>query len=99
MPESRPPRRVADLGADDPVLIRRARIARTVGICKRVGYAALLGAMAAFVIAWVTRFAGVWVDLTVAGLVIACVVLPAPIVLGWGVRAAEREDRGEKPFH
>ena len=30
----------------------------------------------------------------VGGLVIACVVLPLPIVLGYGVRAAEREDRG-----
>jgi hypothetical protein len=25
---------------------------------------------------------------------VACVVLPLPIVFGYGVRAAEREDRG-----
>jgi hypothetical protein len=27
------------------------------------------------------------------GLIVACVVLPIPIVLGYGVRAAAREDR------
>ena len=31
--------------------------------------------------------------MTVVALVAACVVLPVPIVLGYGLRAAEREDR------
>ena len=30
---------------------------------------------------------------TVVALVAACIVLPVPIVLGYGLRAAEREDR------
>jgi len=34
------------------------------------------------------------VTVTVAALVVACVVLPVPIVIGYGVRAAEREERG-----
>jgi hypothetical protein len=33
------------------------------------------------------------VTITVVALVAACVVLPAPIILGYGLRAAEREDR------
>jgi len=32
-------------------------------------------------------------NVTVVALVGACVVLPAPIILGYGLRAAEREDR------
>jgi hypothetical protein len=33
------------------------------------------------------------VVVTTTGLVAACVILPIPIVLGYGVRAAAREDR------
>jgi len=30
---------------------------------------------------------------TTTGLVLACIILPVPIVLGYGVRAAAREER------
>jgi hypothetical protein len=33
------------------------------------------------------------VELSIAGLAVSCVVLPLPIVFGYGVRAATREDR------
>jgi hypothetical protein len=78
---------------DDPVVLRRARIARWVGLAKRVGYGLLLLAVVAFVVAAIAGFPTVWVTVTVVALVGACVVLPAPIVLGYGLRAAEREDR------
>ena len=41
-----------------------------------------------------TGFASASVTVCVVGLVIACVVLPIPIVIGYGVRAAAREDQG-----
>jgi hypothetical protein len=78
---------------DDPVLVRRARIARWVGLAKRIGYMLLLVAVVAFVVAAITGFPTGVVTVTVVALVAACVVLPAPIVLGYGLRAAEREDR------
>jgi hypothetical protein len=78
---------------DDPVLVRRARIARWVGLGKRVGYGLLLLAVVAFVVAAITGFPSGVVTVTVVALVAACIVLPAPIVLGYGLRAAEREDR------
>ena len=34
------------------------------------------------------------VAICVAGLITAIVVLPAPIVFGYGIKAAEREERG-----
>jgi hypothetical protein len=83
----------------DPVLERRSRIARQVRAAKRVGYAALLVAIVAFVVAAVGGFSGPAVVVAVAGLVVAFVVLPLPIVLGYGVRAADREDRGGGSFH
>ena len=79
--------------ADDPVLARRARIARLVALGKRVGYTALLVAILGFVAGMVTAFATWTVVVSTVGLVAACVILPLPIVLGYGVRAAAREDR------
>ena len=81
------------MNREDPVVVRRARIARWVALGKRVGYGLLLLAVVSFVVAAVTGFPSGVVTVTVVALVAACVVLPAPIVLGYGLRAAEREDR------
>jgi hypothetical protein len=83
----------------DPVVEKRARIARQVQLAKRIGYGALLVAIVAFVVAAVSGFSGPAVTVAVIGLVVSFLVLPLPIVLGYGVRAAEREERGERPFH
>jgi hypothetical protein len=82
--------------ADDPVLARRARIARLVVLGKRVGYTALLVAIVAFFVGAATSFPAWSVTTTIVGLVVAFVVLPLPIVFGYGVRAAEREERGQR---
>ena len=79
--------------ADDPILARRARLARLAALGKRVGYAALGLAIASFLAGAFTSFPRWTVVVSTAGLVAACVVLPVPIVLGYGVRAAAREDR------
>ena len=60
---------------------------------QRAGYAALLVAVVSFVIAAATDFPAVAVDISIAALVAGIVILPVPIVLGYGVRAAEREER------
>jgi hypothetical protein len=77
----------------DPVRARRARIARFVGRARHVGYSALLVSMVSFVVAVTTDFPSLWVNLSIGALLAACVILPVPIILGYGVRAAEREDR------
>lgn len=78
---------------DDPVLARRARIARLAVLGKRIGYAALGLAIVGFGAGVATSFATWTVVASTIGLVAACVILPIPIVLGYGVRAAAREDR------
>ena len=83
----------------DPVIERRARIARQVQLAKRIGYCALLVAIVAFGVAIATSFSGAAVTVAVIGLAVAFLVLPLPIVLGYGVRAAEREERGGGSFH
>lgn len=83
----------------DPVVVRRAQIARLVALAKRIGYSALLLAMVAFVAALASDFPGWLVTTTIVALVAAIVILPVPIVLGYGVRAAERVERGGGSFH
>lgn len=77
----------------DPVRERRARIARFVSIAQRVGYAALLVAIIGFALGLSSDFPSWTVVLTIGALATAIVVLPIPMVLGYGIRAAEREDR------
>ena len=81
------------VSGSDPVRARRARIARVVRYGQRVGYAALLVSVVSFVVAAATDFPALAVEMSVAALVVAIVVLPVPIVLGYGIRAAEREER------
>ena len=77
----------------DPVVARRARIAPWVGLATRLGYTLLLLAVILFAIAAIAGFPSALVTATVVALVGACIVLPVPIVMGYGLRAAEREDR------
>lgn len=81
------------VSAPDPVVERRARIARSVKVAQRIGYLLLLVAIVAFVISFLTDFPSWSVTLTIVSLVLAIVILPLPIVFGYGVRAAEREER------
>jgi len=78
---------------DDDVLRTRARMARLAQMGKRVGYLALLVSIVAFFVGLATDFAQWTVVATIGGLVAACVILPVPIVIGYGVRAAARDDR------
>jgi hypothetical protein len=81
------------------VLARRARIAAQVNLAKRIGYLGLLVAIVGFGIGMATSFSGPIITIAVVGLIVGCVVLPIPIVLAYGVKAADREDRGGGSFH
>lgn len=82
----------------DPVAERRARVARWVRLASRAGYAALGVAIACFTAAWLTGFPRLLVGATIGSLIAACVILPVPMVLGYGIRAAEREDRQRRRY-
>ena len=84
---------------DHPVMVRRRRIAALVKVGKRVGYSALLIATVMFFVGLATNFPTWTVDVIVGALVVSIIVLPAPIVFGYGIRAAEREERGGGSFH
>lgn len=77
----------------DPVVERRRRVATIVGAAKRFGYGMWAVAMVLFFVLFFTDFDGPMVAVVVACLVAGCVVLLPAIVLGYAVRAADREDR------
>lgn len=77
----------------DPVLVRRAQIARLVEIGQRIGYGLFGIAIAAFLVGFFAGFDGITGPLIVACIVIGSIVLAPAIVFGYGVKAAERDDR------
>ena len=80
-------------GPVDPVLERRARIARWVSLGQRLGYGLFLAAIALFIVGFAAGFDG-WIGTTIVGCLIAGSLVLAPaIVFGYAVKAAEREDR------
>jgi len=81
------------VSSSDPVRRRRERIGRWTVAAKRVGYLAFIVAMAAFFVALAAGFSSTLSAVVVTGLVVGCVVLAPAIVLGYAVKAAERDDR------
>ncbi len=77
----------------DPVLAKRARAARLAALGQRTGYLLLLCAVVAFGVGAVQGFTGVTVTLVVVLLALMTLVLAPAIVLGYAVKAADREDR------
>ncbi len=78
---------------EDPVRARRARMARLAGTGQQLGYLLFGLAVAGFVAAAITGFPQALVNAIVGCLVAGSVVLAPAIVVGYGVRAAERDDR------
>ena len=78
---------------DDPVRARREQVARWTLLANRIGWLFMGLAMALFVMAFAFGFAGPIVTAVTVSLVVGSVLLAPSIVLGYAVKAAEREDR------
>lgn len=81
----------------DPVLERRARLLRLTAVGQRFGYACFGLAMVLFVVALATQLPEWMVSAIVVLMVAGSVVLLPSIILSYGAKAADKEDRGE-PF-
>jgi hypothetical protein len=86
-------------GRPDPVLVRRARIARLVEIGQRVGYGLFGLALVLFFVGFFAGFTTTITSLVVAALIVGSLVLAPAIVFGYAVKAADREDRGLPSGH
>lgn len=83
----------SDAFPDDPVRARRAQVAKWTLLANRVGYLFIAVAMAIFVMAFALGFSSTLATLVIVTFVIGCVLLAPAIILGYAVKAAEREDR------
>ncbi len=76
----------------DPIRARRATFAKWTLLANRVGYLVLALAVALFVLAFLFGFTPTMATLIVIALVVSFVLLAPSIVLGYAVKAADRED-------
>ena len=77
----------------DPVRARRAQVAKYTLLANRLGYLLYAATTACFAFAFAIGFNGVMVGLMTFGLVGGSILLAPSIVLGYAVKAAERDDR------
>lgn len=78
---------------DDPVRARRRQIQRWTALATRVGYLLFAVAIACFVVAFVRGFDGILVTVVTVCLIAGSILLAPAIVLGYAVKAAEKDDR------
>lgn len=84
---------------DDPVLLKRARIARAVTVGQRVGYGLFAVSAVLFFVALLVGPTTALANAVVACLVIGSLILAPAIIFGYGVKAADRADRGLDSGH
>ena len=76
----------------DPVRVRRATIALWTRRANRVGYLLFAAAITLFFVALAVDFNDTMVTLIMICMVIASILLAPAIVLGYAVKAAEKDD-------
>jgi len=76
----------------DPVRARRALIAKWNAIATKVGYLLFAVAIAMFFFALATDFSSGKVSIITAAMVIGSILLAPAIVIGYAVKAAEKDD-------
>ena len=83
----------AEQSSPDPIRARRARVAHWTLLANRFGYLVLALAMALFVVAFAVGFSATMATIIIVCLMVTFALLAPSIVLGYAVKAAERDDR------
>ena len=78
----------------DPIRARREQVARLASTARKVGWALFGIAFVAFVGGLVIGLSALVVVVVVGSLAVGSALLLPAIIIGFGVTAAEREDRG-----
>ena len=77
----------------DPVLVRRRQLARGAELAQRVGYALFGLAVVLFVIGFAVGLTGGLVTAILVAMGLGSALLAPAIVVGYAVKAADRDDR------
>lgn len=78
---------------DDPVRRRREMVAKYNLLANRIGYLFYAVSMSTFVMAFAFGFQGPLVTVVLVTLIIGSILLAPSIIIGYAVKAAERDDR------
>jgi hypothetical protein len=78
--------------SSDPVRVRRAMIALWTKRANRVGYLLFAASIALFIVAFLVDFNDTMVTLITICMVVGSILLAPAIVLGYAVKAAEKDD-------
>lgn len=78
---------------DDDVLARRARYRRLSDTGQRLGYLLYALAITVFVVGFVVGFSDAVVTVIVAAMAVGSLFLLPAIIVGYAVKAADRDDR------
>ena len=78
----------------DPIRQRREQVARLAGGARKAGWALFALACIVFIAGLIVGLSGLVVVVVVGSLALGSVLLLPAIIIGFGVTAAEREDRG-----
>lgn len=77
----------------DPVRARRQRIAKYTKLANRLGYLCWAVAVVTFIVGFIGSFNDTVSTIVIAMLIIGSALLAPAIILGYAIKAAEREDR------
>ena len=77
----------------DRVLVQREAIRKKVTLFKRIGYSLMLISIVSVFSCIPLEWPAALVVLSMVSFVASCIILPLPIIFGYGIKAAEREDK------
>ena len=77
----------------DPVRARRQTVARWTRLANRIGYLCFGIAIVTFVIGFIVSFNAAVSAVVIGSMIVGSALLAPAIVLGYAVKAAERDDR------
>lgn len=77
----------------DPVLIKREIIRKRVRVSKTIGYSLLLISIVSVFACLPLKWPAYLVWIAMITFTLSCVILPLPIIFGYAIKAAEREDK------
>ena len=77
----------------DPIRARRRQVARWTRLANRLGYLCFGVAIVTFVIGFIVSFNGAVSAVVIGSMIVGSALLAPAIVLGYAVKAAERDDR------
>jgi hypothetical protein len=83
----------APASSSDPVRARREQIARWTQLANRVGSLCFAVAIATYALTFAVGFTAAMSAIIVGAVIVGTVLLAPAIVLGYAVKAAERDDR------